>query len=65
MRDLQMASQLLAWYDDHARELPWRVSPQRRAAGVKPAPYAVWLSEIMLQQPTVASVRSWMEMSSA
>src|SRR5712692_9258715 len=42
---------LLAWYDRHRRELPWRVLPGRRAD-----PYLVWLSEIMLQQTTVATV---------
>ena len=47
---------LLAWYDRHARVLPWRVAPQARAAGVRPDPYAVWLSEVMLQQTTVAAV---------
>jgi len=47
---------LLAWYDSHARELPWRVSPAARQAGVAPEPYHVWLSEIMLQQTTVAAV---------
>ncbi|UWP98351.1 A/G-specific adenine glycosylase [Aliiroseovarius crassostreae] len=50
---------LLAWYDRHARVLPWRVGPQDRAAGVVPDPYAVWLSEIMLQQTTVAAVKSY------
>ena len=44
---------LLDWYDRHARALPWRVGPADRAAGVKPDPYRVWLSEIMLQQTTV------------
>ena len=44
---------LLAWYDGHARDLPWRVGPGARAAGRKPDPYRVWLSEIMLQQTTV------------
>jgi len=47
---------LLAWYDRHARVLPWRVSPEDRARGVRPDPYRVWLSEIMLQQTTVAAV---------
>ncbi len=47
---------LLHWYDDNARVLPWRVGPAERRAGVKPDPYAVWLSEIMLQQTTVATV---------
>ncbi|MEO8757276.1 MAG: A/G-specific adenine glycosylase [Devosia sp.] len=47
---------VLAWYDRHARTLPWRVSPADRAKGVRPDPYSVWLSEIMLQQTTVAAV---------
>lgn len=50
---------LLRWYDTHARVLPWRVSPADRAAGVRPDPYRVWLSEVMLQQTTVASVRGY------
>ena len=47
---------LLAWYDRAARRLPWRTSPAARAAGALPDPYHVWLSEIMLQQTTVATV---------
>lgn len=50
------AEAVLAWYDRHARALPWRVSPAERARGIKPDPYRVWLSEIMLQQTTVAAV---------
>src|SRR5215472_3292361 len=42
---------LLLWYDRHRRALPWRAP-----AGVRPDPYRVWLSEIMLQQTTVATV---------
>ena len=42
---------LLTWYDRHRRKLPWRVAPGERAD-----PYRVWLSEIMLQQTTVAAV---------
>ena len=42
---------LLAWYDRHRRELPWRAPPGRRAD-----PYHVLLSELMLQQTTVATV---------
>src|SRR5215831_19269674 len=42
---------LLAWYDRHRRDLPWRAP-----AGVPSDPYRVWLSEIMLQQTTVATV---------
>ncbi len=40
---------LLAWWDANARELPWRARP-----GIAPDPYRVWLSEVMLQQTTVA-----------
>ncbi|NNE82201.1 MAG: A/G-specific adenine glycosylase [Silicimonas sp.] len=58
MRDL-CASDLLDWYDAHARDLPWRVGPRARAAGQRPDPYHVWLSEIMLQQTTVAAVRAY------
>ncbi len=39
---------LLAWYDVSRRDLPWRAAP-----GASVDPYAVWLSEIMLQQTTV------------
>jgi len=42
---------LLAWYDRHARVLPWRTRRGERAD-----PYKVWLSEIMLQQTTVKTV---------
>ena len=52
---------LLGWYDTHARDLPWRVGPRGRAAGVRPDPYRVWLSEVMLQQTTVAAVRGYFE----
>ncbi len=52
---------LLAWYDRHARALPWRTAPDDRAAGVVPDPYLVWLSEVMLQQTTVAAVKSYFE----
>ena len=45
--------QLLAWYDVHARTLPWRAPP----GSPPPDPYRVWLSEIMLQQTSVATVR--------
>jgi len=50
---------LLDWYDVHAREMPWRVMPTDRQSGVKPDPYCVWLSEVMLQQTTVAAVRDY------
>jgi len=48
-----LRAQLLAWYDAAARDLPWRVGPAARAAGVRPDAYRVWLSEVMLQQTTV------------
>ena len=50
---------LLDWYDRHHRELPWRVSPSDRRAGIRPDPYHVWLSEIMLQQTTVQAVKPY------
>lgn len=55
-----VADRLLAWYDVNARSLPWRAPPGTPA----PAPYRVWLSEVMLQQTTVAAVipryREWL-----
>ncbi len=50
------ASTLLGWYDRHARNMPWRVAPALRKTGVKPDPYHVWLSEVMLQQTQVSTV---------
>lgn len=47
---------VLAWYDAERRDLPWRSGP-----GVVADPYAVWLSEIMLQQTTVATVKGYFE----
>ena len=49
----RLRRQVLAWYDAHARDLPWRVRPRDRVGGVRADPYRVWLSEIMLQQTTV------------
>ena len=56
-----MAAALLDWYDRHARVMPWRTGPADRAAGVRPDPYAVWLSEVMLQQTTVAAVARYFQ----
>ncbi|MEI6557660.1 MAG: A/G-specific adenine glycosylase [Rhodospirillaceae bacterium] len=47
---------LLGWYDRSRRQLPWRLAPGGRAD-----PYRVWLSEIMLQQTTVAAVVPYFE----
>ena len=52
-------ARLLAWYDANARALPWRVGPRDRARGIRPDPYRVWLSEIMLQQTTVPHATSY------
>ncbi len=53
---VQAGRALLAWYDEHKRDLPWRRSRD---------PYAIWVSEIMLQQTRVAAVLEhyarWME----
>lgn len=48
-----MQALLLGWYDAQGRTLPWRIRPEDRRAGQIADPYAVWLSEIMLQQTTV------------
>jgi len=48
-----LRSQMLAWYDANARDLPWRVRPAAWRAGERADPYRVWLSEVMLQQTTV------------
>jgi A/G-specific adenine glycosylase len=45
--DASLGELLLAWYDEHARDLPWREDRD---------PYRVWISEIMLQQTRVAAV---------
>ncbi|MCA8880212.1 MAG: A/G-specific adenine glycosylase [Rhodobacteraceae bacterium] len=50
------AREILDWYDRHARVLPWRVPPGSEQT---PDPYRVWLSEVMLQQTTVAAVKDY------
>ena len=52
----QTSELLLAWYDRHRRAMPWRALPGKVAD-----PYHVWLSEIMLQQTTVATVGPYFE----
>ena len=54
MAEQGLTQSLLQWYDVHARHLPWR-APR----GTTPDPYRVWLSEIMLQQTTVAAVKDY------
>ncbi len=48
---LDLQRSMLEWYDSNRRDLPWRAAPGEQAN-----PYHVWLSEIMLQQTTVATV---------
>lgn len=55
MRDRRTAA-LADWYAVHARDLPWRMPP---GSDRQPDPYRVWLSEVMLQQTTVAAVRDY------
>lgn len=50
------AAPLLRWYDRHRRSMAWRAGP-----GESADPYRVWLSEIMLQQTTVAAVKPYFE----
>ncbi|MFP1631722.1 A/G-specific adenine glycosylase [Zhengella sp. ZM62] len=57
--DTSFAQRLLAWYDRHHRDLPWRVPPGLAAQGQRPDPYRVWLSEVMLQQTTVQAVKPY------
>jgi A/G-specific adenine glycosylase len=52
------ADALIAWYEANARDLTWRVPP---GTGRHPDPYRVWLSEVMLQQTTVAAVLGYFE----
>src|SRR2546428_498425 len=49
----QMNLRLLRWYDQHRRDLPWRVPGD---SGRSPDPYHVLVSETMLQQTQVAAV---------
>ena len=55
----KMPALLLAWYDRHHREMPWRVAPAAQAGGQRADPYHVWLSEVMLQQTTVAAASGY------
>ena len=51
---MSLPQQLLGWYQTHGRDMPWRVK-----GGAHFDPYAVWISEIMLQQTTVQTVRDY------
>ena len=56
MNNEQLAHLLLDWYAEHGRDLPWRVK-----GGAHFNPYAVMVSEIMLQQTTVQTVKAYFE----
>src|SRR5438034_9649043 len=43
----RLRAKLLNWFDRHRRDLPWRADRD---------PYRIWVSEVMLQQTTVAAV---------
>ena len=61
MRDepAKVSEILLDWYDANARDLAWRVKPADSRGGLRPDPYRIWLSEVMLQQTTVAAVTAY------
>ena len=56
-----VSDSLLHWYDTHARALPWRNPPGDPRPADPAWPYRVWLSEVMLQQTTVAAVKPYFE----
>lgn len=59
MRDSPNSRALLAWYDENARQMPWRIGPIESKRGIRNDPYRIWLSEVMLQQTTVAAVKAY------
>ncbi len=54
-RERRITREISAYYVENARQLPWRARPGAPA----PDPYHVWLSEVMLQQTTVAAVKEY------
>ncbi len=52
---VEIGIRLVSWYQRHARRLPWRAAPGQLAAD----PYAVWISEVMLQQTQVETVKPY------
>ena len=61
MRDAEVSQRLLGWYDRSARVMPWRIGPAARGLGQRADPYRVWMSEVMLQQTTVAAVSAYFQ----
>jgi len=58
LRDEDFSPALMVWYDANARALAWRVGPADHGK-TRPNPYFIWLSEVMLQQTTVAAVTGY------
>ncbi len=52
LKPLSLVRPLLEWFDRHARDLPWRRTRD---------PYAIWISEVMLQQTQVKTVIPYWE----
>lgn len=57
----QFSQSLLAWYDKNARSMAWRVPPEASKQGQTIPPYFTWMSEVMLQQTQVATVKAYFE----
>ena len=53
---MTLTEKLAQWYEKNGRDLPWRAK-----GGAHPDPYAVWVSEIMLQQTTVKTVAPYFD----
>lgn len=53
---MTVTEKLAKWYEKNGRDLPWRVK-----GGAHENPYEVWISEIMLQQTTVKTVKPYFE----
>ena len=56
MKKQDITTQLMEWYGEHARSLPWRA---KMGSKEQADPYHVWISEIMLQQTRVEAVRGY------
>lgn len=64
MSEIDLSEPLLEWYESHARQLPWRVqidSADKRHPADKKNPYAIWISEVMLQQTRIEAVIPYYE----
>lgn len=50
MKDFSFSKELILWYEENKRSLPWRETTD---------PYKIWVSEIMLQQTRVEAVKPY------